>query len=115
MDERLKKALEFSNYSQTIHRQKNNLKLRAQELLTYSFSGGIFRINQELIGFVFALLQDGHDQAVLLDIHENPILVDNLEDFYDEIKSRYFEVINEYYDDYEKLRKKRSVGAAVEW
>ena len=45
---------------------------------------------------------------MLLDIYENPIKVD-IENFYDEISSRYFEVTNEYYAEYEKIRKARKV------
>ena len=52
-------------------------------------------------------------EAVLLDIYQNPIKVD-IESFYDEVLSRYFEVTNDYYAEYEKLRKSRKVHKVLD-
>ena len=49
----------------------------------------------------------------MLDIYKNPILVE-LESFYEEIRSRYFEASNEYYVEYEKLRKARKVHKVLD-
>ena len=53
------------------------------------------------------------EEEEFLDIYKNPISVD-LESFYDEIKSRYYEVTNEYYAEYEKLRKARKVHKVLD-
>jgi hypothetical protein len=50
---------------------------------------------------------------VLLDSNENPILVENLEVFRDEIFSRYFEVTNEYFQEFDKIKKARSVEKLI--
>ena len=42
--ERLAKALDFSNTMQTFNLAKNNLKVKTQNLLSYSINGGTFRV-----------------------------------------------------------------------
>jgi hypothetical protein len=108
MSTRLTKALEFTNYRVTLNNQKNQLKAKTQSLLSYSINGGSFTIDIPLITFCKQLLDEGQKEVVLLDIYKNPIKVD-IEKFYDEIHSRYFEVTNEYYAEYEKLRQSRKV------
>ena len=108
MSTRLTKALEFANYRTTLNNQKAQLKAKTQSLLSYSINGGTFTIDIPLLTFCKQLIDEGHNDVVLLDIYENPIKVD-IENFYDEISSRYFEVTNEYYAEYEKIRKARKV------
>lgn len=108
MSTRLTKALEFANYRTTLNNQKAQLKAKTQSLLSYSINGGSFTIDIPLLTFCKQLIDEGHKEVVLLDIYENPIKVD-IENFYDEISSRYFEVTNEYYAEYEKIRKARKV------
>lgn len=108
MSTRLNKALEFANYRTTLNNQQAQLKAKTQSLLSYSLNGGTFTIDIPLITFCKQLLDDNETQVVLLDIYNNPILV-QLESFYEEIRSRYFEVTNDYYAEYEKLRKSRKV------
>ena len=108
MSTRLTKALEFANYRVTLNNQQAQLKAKTQSLLSYSINGGTFTIDIPLITFCKQLIDDGQKDVVLLDIHNNPIKVE-VEQFYEEIQSRYFEVTNDYYAEYEKLRKSRKV------
>jgi len=48
-----------------------------------------------------------------MDANDNPILIDDLEAFKDEIFSRYFEATNEYYEQYQQLKKSRSVEKLI--
>ena len=110
MQEQLKKALEFSNYKQTLAIQRKILKEKIEAKLTYGFNGGIFKINRELLNFVQLILNDGRVSGViLLDTNENPILVYDLENFKTEIFDRYFTATNEYFEQYQNLKKSRSV------
>ena len=113
MSAKLTKALEFANYRVTLNNQQQALKTKTQSLLSYSINGGTFTIDRELITFCKLLLDSKKKQAVLLDIYDNPIQVD-LKDFYEEILSRYFEVTNDYYTEYETLRKARKVHKVVD-
>lgn len=115
MQEQLQKALEFANYKQTFSIQRKILKEKMQAKLTYGFNGGLFHIDRNLITFVNLLCEKGRTQGVvLLDENENPILVEDLEAFKEEIFSRYFEVTNEYLEQYQKLKKSRSVEKLLE-
>jgi len=113
MSTRLTKALEFANYRTTINNQQAQLKAKTQNLLSYSIHGGTFTIDVPLITFCKQLINEGQENVVLLDIYNNPIKVD-VEKFYEEIHSRYFEVTNEYYAEYEKLRKARKVHKVLD-
>lgn len=108
MSTRLSKALEFANYRTTLNNQQSQLKAKIQSLLSYSINGGTFTIDVPLITFCKQLIDEKQKQVILLDIYNNPIQID-VEKFYEEIRSRYFEVTNEYYVEYEKLRKARKV------
>lgn len=113
MSTRLTQALEFANYRVILNNQQAVLRARTQSLLSYSTNGGTFTIDRPLINFCRLLLEEQQTDAVLLDIYNNPIKVD-VKSFYDEILSRYFEVTNDYYAEYEKLRKSRKVHKVLD-
>lgn len=113
MSTKLTKALEFANYRVTLNNQQDALKAKVEMLLTYSINGGTFTIDQSLITFCKTLMDTEMDEAVLLDVYENPILV-NVAEFYNEILSRYFEATNEYYIEYEKLKRARKTHKVLE-
>jgi len=114
MTSKLTKALEFSNYRQTLNIQHNNLKSKVQTLLTYSTNGGSFNIDLPLITFVEMLIKKEYDSVVLLDVYNNPIEITDLKDFLEEILSRYFEATNEYYAEYSKLKQSRKVHKLID-
>jgi hypothetical protein len=115
MQEQLKKALEFSQYKQTLSIQRKLLKEKIEAKLTFGFGGGIFKIDRTLITFVQMLVDQGRTAGViLLDQNENPILVEDLESFKDEILDRYFTSTNEYFEQYQALKKSRSVEKLLE-
>ena len=112
--ERLKKALEFSNTMQTFNLAKNNLKVKTQNLLSYSTNGGTFRVSQELIGFMQFVVQSGKTETIILDKNDIPIQITDTEKFLEDISSLYFEAVNEYYNDYQKLRSSRKIEKVLE-
>ena len=115
MEEQLKSALNFANYRKTFSIQRKTLKEKIEAKLTYGFNGGIFKIDRELISFVQTVLNKQRiTGVVLLDQNENPILVDDLQSFQDEILDRYFTSTLEYYDRYQELKKSRSVEKLVD-
>jgi hypothetical protein len=110
MDDQLKQALDFANYRQTFSIQRQTLKEKIEAKLTYGVSGGIFKIDKSLIAYVQMLVDRGRTGGVpLIDSNDNPILITNLEDFRDEILDRYYTTTFEYYDQYQELKKSRSV------
>lgn len=115
MDERLKKALDFSNYMVTLNNQKRLLTEKYQENLIHFYNGCQFSITKELINFV-KLLLDNHqnDIAVLTDDNGIPTIVEDVEKFYNEILQVYFSASNSYHTEYIKLKKQRSVEKLIE-
>jgi hypothetical protein len=110
MDERLQKALDFSNYRQTLAIQRKTLKEKINAKLIYGCQGGLFKIDRSLITFVQMLIDQGRFENVpLIDMNENPILIPNLNDFRDEILDRYFTSTYEYYEEYQKIKSSRTV------
>ena len=115
MQEEFQKSLDFSNYRQTFAIQRKTLKEKIDAKLTYGFNGGIFKIDRELLNFVEMMIyKDRSENVVILDVNENPILVENLVDFREEIFDRYFSATFEYHEEYQKLKKARSVEKLLE-
>lgn len=113
MDDKLKEALEFSNFRLTLNNQKQNLKQRMQTMLTIGYGGNMFTARLELINFVKQLLDLDVKQYIFLDDNENPVLVKDLLDFHSKLLSSYTEAMNEYYVENEKLKKLRDTKKLV--
>ena len=114
MEEEYKNAMEFSKYRQTLAIQRKTLKEKIDAKLTYGFNGGIFKIDRNLLNFVEMLIyKDRSENVVVLDANENPILIEDLVKFRDEIFDRYFSASFEYYEEYQKIKKSRSVESLV--
>ena len=115
MDEIYSKAIEYSNISQALAIQKKNLKEQIDARLTYGHNGGIFKIDQSLITFIHFLISKGRtEEVVILDTNNNPILIKNLLDFSDEILDRYMSSLYEYYTEYERLKKARTLEKIIQ-
>ena len=114
VDERLARALEASNYRLTLNIQRENSKLKLKNHLVYSQNGGIFKITQDFISFIFALSQS-KKSAVVLDSNENPVKIDDLDGFYENILDIYQEGMNDYLIEFEKFKKLRTTAKVVTW
>lgn len=115
MDERLQKALEFSNYSVTIANQKKSIKNRVNQILIVHKNGGVFKADQETIAFVKTLNDLGHRSAVLIDTKENPVQIPNTEAFLEELVSAYTSATTEYDIEFNKLKKARNLNKLMDW
>ena len=115
MDEQLKSALEFSNYRQTFSIQRKILKEKIDAKLTYGINGGIFKIDRSLLAFVQMLIDQDRTVGIpLIDANDNPVLIDDLIAFRDEIFDRYFTATLEYFDQYEKMKKSRTIEKLID-
>jgi hypothetical protein len=114
MEERLQKALEFANYRQTLNNQLHKAKIKAEGALIYAKNGGQFKIDKSLICFLDFLIRSGHKDANLLDDNNNPVKINDLEDFLKDITGRYFEVTNDYLREYQTIRQSRNVKSILD-
>ncbi|OUX04085.1 MAG: hypothetical protein CBE00_13300 [Planctomycetaceae bacterium TMED240] len=115
MDERLQKALEFSNYNLTFTNQKQNIRNRVNQLKLVHTNGGSFSSEPSLISFVKTLLDIGKTEAVIIDSKDNPVEIKNLQGFFDDLISAYTSATNEYDVEYNKLKKMRSIKKIMDW
>lgn len=114
MEDRLKQALEFANYKQTLNNQLQKLKIRAEGMLLYAEAGGKFAITQELICFLDYLIRSGYTEATLLDSNNSPIFIADTKDFLSKLTTRYFEVTNDYLQESRIIKKQRSTKSILD-
>jgi kynureninase len=115
MDERLEKALEFSNYMVTLNNQKRLLAETYQQNLIHFYDGSQFTITRELITFVSAMVTAEQDEVVITDDNNIPCLVKDLSAFYEEILEKYTIASNDYHTAYLNLKTSRSVEKLVDY
>ena len=109
MNESYEKAIEFANYQYTLSSKINRLEEYVDSKLTMGHNGGLFKIDRSLICFVDLLIAKSRENAVLLDANNKPIFVENLTEFQNEILDRYFTSTNELFEEFEKIKKQRTV------
>lgn len=115
MDERLEKALEFANFMVTLNNQKRTLKEKYHTNCVYYHNGGTFNISKSLITFIKTLIDLGNkENIVVIDDNDLPVRVDDLEKFLSDITDQYFLASNSYYNDYQLLKKNRSIEALTQ-
>jgi|TARA_R110000868_G_scaffold33770_4_gene122304 hypothetical protein len=113
MDERLSKALDFSNYMVTLNNQKRVIKEQYEQDLIFYYNGGQFTLTQEFISFCHTLISLDQSTAILTDDNSTPIEVNDLANFTIDVTSQYFEASNKYHAEYVKLKTTRSVEGIV--
>jgi len=114
MDERLEKALEFSNYMVTLNNKKRLLREQYEQECVHYYSGGQFSVTQDLISFCQSLCALDQETVVLIDDNHQPIEIDPLEDFLKDILAIYSTATNKYLLEYNKIKTNRSVEGLLE-
>ena len=115
MDESLEKALEFANYRITLGNQKRTLKQRTLVLQTVHYAKGVFYADPKTISFVKALVDLDKEDSIIVDTKENPIHIENLEEFLETLLSAYTESTNAYKVQAEKIKKARNIKSLMDW
>lgn len=114
MDERLKKALDFSNYMVTLNNKKRVLQEQYEQECVHYYAGGQFSVTQQLISFCQSLVNLDQETAVLIDDNNQPIEIDPLEEFLKDILSVYSTASNRYLVEYNKIKNDRSLEGLLE-
>jgi hypothetical protein len=104
----LEKALSFAQYQSTLNQQRRLLKEQFESDTIIAYSGGLFKITQEWLG--------GFDpEAVwVLDMNGNPVGVENAAELLAMAKSAYAQALVKYGEEYQKLRRQRSVRSLTD-
>lgn len=114
MDERLEKALEFSNYMITLNNQRNLIQEKFQEESIHYFSGGKFSVTRDLVAFVQSLIALNQTSTILIDDNDIPIEIEDLKKFATDLYSTYFEAANKYLTEYNNIKKNRNVEGLID-
>jgi hypothetical protein len=114
MDERLEKALDFSNYMTTLNNQRKIVHERFLENCVHYINGGKFVVTRELINFCHTLMQNHQTSAVLIDDNNTPVEIENLEKFLEDILDIYFTNSYEYLNKYNEIKRQRSVKGLID-
>lgn len=115
MDKRLKKALDFSNFRMILSIKQENLKVLMNNKLLIVYKNNLFKVNKELILFVFTLLSKKESEFIFLDTNDIPILITDLQEFYNIAYEKYKNVLYQYYKDYQKLNEARNIRKVTDW
>jgi hypothetical protein len=115
MDERIEKAFAVANYMSTLSNQRRIILEEYQQKLVYYVSGATFKITPELINFAKTALDLGHTTDVaFVDSNNFPLIVADVQEFFDNIVEIYFSSTNEYAVKYADLKSKRKISDIVE-
>jgi hypothetical protein len=105
MDERLQRAVEYSDHYRSIQIQRQILKEKLEADLMIGHNGGIFKITDQLISFTQMLIDKGRlDNVPLIDVNGTPIVVTDLKSFQETLLDRYFSATQYYLAGSEKLK-----------
>jgi len=115
MDERIEKAFEVANYMATLSNQKRIILEEYNQKLVHYVNGASFKVTPELITFTKIMLDIGHTTDIaFVDVNNFPVLVPNVQEFFDSIVAIYFEATNEYAAKYASIKTKRKIADIVE-
>jgi hypothetical protein len=114
MDERIEKAFAVANYMATLSNQRRIILEEFKQNLVYYENGGTFNITPELINFTKTVLDLGHTTDVaFIDVNNFPIVIVNVQEFFDTIVGIYFEVLNKYSAEFTEIKSKRKIGDII--
>jgi len=115
MDEKIEKAFAVANYMSTLSNQRRIILEEYTQKLVYYINGATFKITPELINFTKTVLDLGYtDDVAFVDSNTFPVVISDVQQFFDNITSIYFEATNEYAARYADLKSKRKIADIVE-
>lgn len=115
MDEKIEKAFEVVNYMATLSNQRRLLAEEVDQKLIYYINGSTFKITPALINFTKLMIDlDRVVDAVFIDDNNNPVVVADVQEFFDNITTQYFEVIENYSSRFLAIKSKRKINDLID-
>jgi len=115
MDKRLEQALDFSNFRMILATRQENLKTLMNNKLMLTYEGGLFKVDKELIAFLFMIVMGGGKDLIVIDENDIPIKIEDPEDFVEKAASQYEKALTQYYNSYQKLSEAREIRKVIDW
>jgi hypothetical protein len=115
MDEKIEKAFEVVNYMATLSNQRRLLAEEVNQKLIYYINGSTFKITPTLINFTKLIIDlKRTTNAVFVDDNNNPVVVADVQEFFDSITKQYFEVIDNYSTRFLAIKSKRKISDLID-
>jgi len=115
MDERIEKAFAVANYMATLSNQRRIILEEYNQKLVYYINGASFNITPELVNFTKTILDLGYTEDVaFVDANKFPVIINNVQKFFDDIVSIFFESTNEYAAKFSEIKSKRKIADIVD-
>jgi len=115
MDSRLEKALEFSNFRMILATRQANLKLLMDNKLMLHYEGGMFKVDKELVSFVWTLMVAEINEFIFIDTNDIPIAIKDVASFAKAVMEKYRSALVQYYKSYQKLNEAREIRKVIDW
>lgn len=103
----LEQALSFAQYQTTLNQQRRLLKEQFESDTILPYNGGLFKITQEWLGGLDL------ESNWFLDMNNNPVHVTDPAELQALAKETYRSAIDRYGNEYQVLRRQRSVRSLV--
>jgi len=115
MDERIEKAFAVANYMSTLSNQRRVMLEEYEQKLVHYINGATFRVGPELINFTKTVLDLGYSSDVaFIDVNNFPVLITDVQEFFDNLVAIYFESTNDYSAKFTTLKSKRKISDIVD-
>ena len=115
MDEHLEKAFSVANYMVTLSSQRRIILEEFNQKLVHYENGGTFQISPELINFIKTVLDLNYTHDVpFTDINGFPIVIADVQKFFDVILLNYMTALNEYSVKFADIKSKRNLADIVD-
>ena len=110
MDEKIEKAFDVANFMATLSNQRRVILEEFNQKTVFYINGGTFKITPELIAFTHLTLTKGFlEDVAFIDSNNFPVVIPNVQEFYDNIVDTYYSAINEYAAKFTDIKNKRKV------
>jgi hypothetical protein len=99
------------NYRSTLANQIKVLDQKFKDQCIVAQDGGLFLLTPE---FLSAIENITEDSQWVLDMNQNPILIDNIADFYKRSYNVYYTALSDYGTKFNQLKSQRSVETILD-
>jgi hypothetical protein len=113
MDDKLEKALDLSNFRQTLYNQQQTLFSKVEDLKLLTYRDRLIKTSGQLIALTKIMIDMKYNEFIVDDVNGNPVKIDDPNDFLENIVNTYANAKNEHFKGYEKIRKARSIKKLV--
>ena len=114
MDEKIEKAFAVANYMSTLSNQRRIILEEYNQKLIYYINGATFKVTPELVNFTKTIIDLGHvSDVAFVDANNFPVVINNVQEFFDDIVEVYFSAINEYSAKFAEIKSKRKIADIV--